>query len=142
MSTKKRKSSSNPNTTAKWTKHKPVSDSVVETYFDPVHTRTVLPLKVNDNDPLLFYIPGLDKINIDMSRIWLKMKLRVLAKNSTTLAWEPLKDGLKLAPICGLFYTLFSDIELLLNDELVDSSKQNYQVYFIIISLGLRIVFM
>lgn len=132
MPAKKRKSNNSLNTSAsKWTKRTPVTDAVAYTFYDPVHTSTVLPLRVNDNRPLLFYIPGLEKINIDMSQIWLKMKLRIVVRNATSKQWEPLAGGLNLAPICGIFYTLFNDIELLLNDELVDSSKQNYQVIYL-----------
>ena len=61
-----------------------------------------------------------------MDQIWMKLKFRIMQKKDDGIA--KIADKTKLTPLCGFLYTLFSDVECLVNDELLDSSKQNYQV--------------
>ena len=112
-----------------WTKKLPTSHFVEQFYFDTVNTTSVLPLKTSENSPLLFYIPGLEKIHIALDQIWLKLKFKIVGKNIDGTS-KKLVEKTKLVPLCSFLYTLFNDVECFINDELLDSSKQNYQVIF------------
>lgn len=115
-------------TSSEWTKHLPQSHLVESFYFDTVHTGSVLPLKASDNIPLLFYIPGLEKIHIALDQIWIKIAFKIMKKSITGARLDSIGRDSKVAPVCGFLYTMFQDIECFINDELLDSSKQNYQV--------------
>ena len=106
-----------------WTQKPSTSHFIESFWYDTIGTTSVLPIK--DSEPLLFYIPGLDKINVVMDQIWMNIKIKILEKGADGLFG---KMTTKAFPINALFYTFFEDFELYLNDERAFSSRSCYQV--------------
>ena len=107
-----------------WTSRPGTSHFIDSFWFDTISTTSVLP--ITDTEPLLFYIPGLEKIHIIMDQIWMNIKIKILQKDGGQ--FKKMKADNKAFPINSLFYTLFEDFELYLNDEKAISTRGAYQV--------------
>ena len=71
--------------------------------------------------PIEFVVPGHTEYYTDLSQTYLYLKFRILRSNGTNLEADK-----KVAPINNFFHSMFSGIDLYLNNKLVTSNMDTY----------------
>ena len=76
---------------------------------------------LDDSGPIEFTIPGNPDQYIDLSRTRLYLKIRIIKQDGTRIGAQE-----KVAPVCNLVHSLFSQVDVKLKDTLVSSSFNTY----------------
>ncbi|GBM95265.1 hypothetical protein AVEN_199264-1 [Araneus ventricosus] len=86
------------------------------------HWTQYFPLSnVTDGGPVEFHISGTGDNYIDLSQTQIYVKARIVKQNGT-----PLKTDSKIGPVNLFLHSLFSQVDVSLNDRLVSSSNNTY----------------
>lgn len=100
-------------------------------WFNVGPTQTVLKQKkyieknpvstLTDNGPVEFYIPGSSDNYIDMSGILLYVRCKITKEDGTAL-----DVGAKVGPVNLFLHSLFSQVNVLMNEKLISGSSNTY----------------
>ena len=82
--------------------------------YHPVSTLT-------DNGPIEFNIPGSGEDYIDLTNTFLHLGVKITAADGANIA-----DAAAIGPVNLLMHSLFSQVDVALNDKLVSSSTNTY----------------
>ena len=100
----------------------PVQSSIEKEYYQDVSSDST----TADSRTLEFNISGSTGVCLDLAKSYLKLKVKVTKADGTALAAAAEKDGKNVSVVNNMFHSLFSNIDVSLNDIYVTRSYSNY----------------
>ena len=100
----------------------PIQDSIEKEYYQDVSSESTTP----DARTLEFNIAGSTGVCLDLAKSYIKLKVKVVKADGSPLHATTEKDGGKVSVVNNLLHSLFSNIDVSLNDIFVSRSYSNY----------------
>ena len=85
------------------------------------YTETFPIASLGNNSPIEFHVPGNGEHYIDLARLQLHLRCKITKADGSDI-----DDGAKVAPVNLMLHSLFSQVNVLLNERFISDSSNTY----------------